>query len=132
MTLHPLRYAELLREKMNKHQAPAYLVNTGWVGASAQSGAKRISLPVTRAIIHAILDGSINDSEFEVDPYFGILVPKTLGDIDASLLIPKNIWADEEAYRSTAMDLVNKFQDNFTQYDLGDEYVRDAGPSITV
>ncbi len=132
LTLHPLRYAELLREKMNKHQAPAYLVNTGWVGASAQSGAKRISLPVTRAIIHAILDGSINDSEFEIDPYFGILVPKTLGDIDASLLIPRNIWADEEAYRSTAMDLVKKFQDNFTQYDLGDEYVRDAGPSITV
>ena len=132
LTLHPLRYAELLREKMNSHQTPAYLVNTGWVGASAQSGAKRISLPVTRAIIHAILDGSINDSEFEVDPYFGILVPKTLGDIDASLLIPKNIWADEEEYRSTAMDLVKKFQDNFTQYDLGDEYVRDAGPSITV
>ncbi len=132
LTLHPLRYAELLREKMNSHQTPAYLVNTGWVGASAQSGAKRISLPVTRAIIHAILDGKINDSEFEVDPYFGILVPKTLGDIDASLLIPKNIWADEEEYRSTAMDLVKKFQDNFTQYDLGDEYVRDAGPSITV
>ena len=132
LTLHPLRYAELLREKMNSHQTPAYLVNTGWVGASAQSGAKRISLPVTRAIIHAILDGSINDSEFEVDPYFSILVPKTLGDIDASLLIPKNIWADEEEYRSTAMDLVKKFQDNFTQYDLGDEYVRDAGPSITV
>lgn len=132
LTLHPLRYAELLREKMNNHQTPAYLVNTGWVGASAQSGAKRISLPVTRAIIHAILDGSINDSEFEVDPYFGILVPKTLGDIDASLLIPAKIWADEEAYRSTAVDLVKKFQDNFTQYDLGDEHVRDAGPSITV
>ncbi len=131
LTLHPLRYAELLREKMNKHQTPAYLVNTGWVGASAQSGAKRISLPVTRAIIHAILDGSINESEFEVDPYFGVMVPKTLGDIDSSLLIPAKIWTDEEEYRSTAIDLVTKFQDNFTQYDLGDADVREAGPSLT-
>ena len=61
LTLHPLRYAKLLKEKMNKYDVPAYLVNTGWVGASAQSGAKRISLPVTRSIIYAILDGSIDN-----------------------------------------------------------------------
>ena len=63
LTLHPLRYAKLLKEKMNKYDVPAYLVNTGWVGASAQSGAKRISLPVTRSIIYAILDGSIDNSD---------------------------------------------------------------------
>ena len=56
LTLHPLKYAELLREKMNHHNVPAYLVNTGWVGQSAKSGAKRISLPMTRKIIYAILE----------------------------------------------------------------------------
>ena len=130
LTLHPLRYAELLREKMNKHSVPAYLVNTGWVGASAQSGAKRISLPITRAIIHAILDGSINNSSFEIDPYFGIKVPKTLSNIDAKLLIPAKVWEDQKLYRTTAIDLVKKFQDNFKQYDLGDNQVRNAGPTL--
>ena len=130
LTLHPLRYAELLREKMNKHSVPAYLVNTGWVGASAQSGAKRISLPITRAIIHAILDGSINNSSFEIDPYFGIKVPKTLSDIDVQLLIPSKVWEDQELYRTTAIELVKKFQDNFKQYDLGDNQVLNAGPTL--
>ena len=130
LTLHPLRYAELLREKMNKHSVPAYLVNTGWVGASAQSGAKRISLPITRAIIHAILDGSINNSSFEIDPYFGIKVPKTLSDIDVELLIPSKVWEDQELYRTTAIELVKKFQDNFKQYDLGDNQVLNAGPTL--
>ena len=128
LTLHPLRYAELLREKMNNHSVPAFIVNTGWVGATAQSGAKRISLPVTRSIIHAILDGSINNNSFEEDPYFGFMVPKTLSDIDSNLLIPAKIWKDQIVYRSTANDLVKKFQSNFDQYDLGDRKVREAGP----
>jgi len=128
LTLHPLRYAELLREKMNNHSVPAFIVNTGWVGATAQSGAKRISLPVTRSIIHGILDGSINNNSFEEDPYFGFMVPKTLSDIDSNLLIPAKIWKDQIVYRSTANDLVKKFQSNFDQYDLGDRKVREAGP----
>ena len=61
LTLHPLRYAELLKEKMNQHNVPAYLVNTGWVGASAQSGAKKIFFPVPREFINEFLDGRIND-----------------------------------------------------------------------
>ena len=128
LTLHPLRYAELLRQKMNNHSVPAFIVNTGWVGATAQSGAKRISLPITRSIIHAILDGSINNNSFEEDPYFGFMVPKTLSDIDSNLLIPAKIWKDQIVYRSTANDLVRKFQRNFDQYDLGDLKVREAGP----
>ena len=132
LTLHPLRYAELLKEKMNEHNVPAYLVNTGWVGASAQSGAKRISLPVTRSIIYAILDGSIDNSDYEIDPYFGIMVPKSLGNIDPNLLIPSKAWSDKEEYDSVAKNLVSKFQANFEQYDLGDEEIRNAGPSIIV
>ena len=114
---------------MNEYNVPAYLVNTGWVGASAQSGAKRISLPVTRSIIYAILDGSIDNSDYEIDPYFGIMVPKSLGNIDSNLLIPSKAWSDKEEYDSVAKNLVSKFQANFEQYDLGDEEIRNAGPS---
>ena len=128
LTLHPLRYAELLREKMNNHSVPAFIVNTGWVGATAQSGAKRISLPVTRSIIHAILDGRINNNLFQEDPYFRFMVPNTLSDIDSNLLVPAKIWKDQIVYRSTANDLVRKFQSNFDQYDLGDPKIREAGP----
>ena len=130
LTLHPLKYAELLKQKMNQHQVPAYLVNTGWVGASAQSGAKRISLPVTRQIIHATLDGSIDSSTFEADPYFGIMVPQRLGDIDPDILVPAKAWKDQNEYNNIAKQLVKKFQKNFEQYDLGDAEILSAGPKI--
>ena len=130
LTLHPLKYAELLKQKMNQHQVPAYLVNTGWVGASAQSGAKRISLPVTRQIIHATLDGSIDSSTFEADPYFGIMVPQCLGDIDPDILVPAKAWKDQTEYNNIAKKLVKKFQKNFEQYDLGDAEILSAGPKI--
>ena len=130
LTLHPLKYAELLKQKMNQHQVPAYLVNTGWVGAGAQSGAKRISLPVTRQIIHATLDGSIDSSAFETDPYFGIMVPQHLGDIGPDILVPAKAWKDHNEYNNIAMKLVKKFQKNFEQYDLGDAEILSAGPKI--
>ena len=128
LTLHPLRYAELLKEKMNTYSVPAYIVNTGWVGVTAESGGKRISLPITRSIIHAILDGSIKDSNYEVDPYFGFMVPTSLGDIDSKLLIPAKVWEDQALYKSTAIVLVEKFQNNFNQYDIKDSAIRNAGP----
>ncbi|MFL3026591.1 MAG: phosphoenolpyruvate carboxykinase (ATP) [Candidatus Neomarinimicrobiota bacterium] len=131
LTLHPLRYAELLREKMNQHNVPAYLVNTGWVGASAQSGAKRISLPITRKIIYAILDGTINGANCETDPYFGVQVPTSLEDIDSEILIPSNAWPNEDEYREIAEDLVGKFQANFEGYSISDEEIINAGPKIS-
>ncbi len=131
LTLHPLRYAELLRDKMNTYNVPAYLVNTGWIGANANSGAKRISLPITREIIHAILDGNIADSDFIQDPYFGFDVPTSLGSIDPGLLVPEQAWVSKDEYHETAQMLVKKFQENFTKYDTGDSVVREAGPSLS-
>jgi len=132
LTLHPLEYAELLREKINKFNVPTFLVNTGWVGVSAESGAKRISLPITRKIIYAILDGTINDSDFELDPYFGVEVPTKLDDIDSSILIPSKAWDSEEDYAKIAERLVDKFQNNFAKYDIDDEKIRNAGPKKVV
>ncbi len=128
LTLHPLEYAELLREKINHFNVPAFLVNTGWIGASAESGAKRISLSITRKIIYAILDGSINESDFELDPYFGVQVPTKLDDIDSSVLIPSKAWPNKEDYTVIAESLVDKFQNNFAEYKIEDEKIRNAGP----
>ena len=128
LTLHPLEYAELLREKINKFNVPTYLVNTGWVGATAESGAKRISLPITRQIIYAILDGSINESDFEIDPYFGVQVPNKLDNIEDKVLIPMKAWPSKEDYIRTAESLVEKFQNNFAEYNIEDASIRNAGP----
>ena len=130
LILHPLKYAELLQKKMVQHNVPAYLVNTGWVGASASSGAKRIKLPLTRAIIHAILDGSIENSDFDTAPYFHVKIPKSLGEIDNSILNPLHAWTNESEYHSGARGLVEKFQKNYNKYDLGDPEVLQAGPTI--
>jgi len=130
LTLHPLRYAELLKEKMEKFDVDVYLVNTGWVGASAKSGAKRFNLPKTREIINSILGGQIEKSDYETDPYFGFQIPISLGEIDSNLLNPIRAWNNLDEYHTTAKELVQKFQANYKQYDLGDTAVLNAGPSL--
>ena len=130
LTLHPLRYAELLKKKMKKFNVPVYLVNTGWVGNSAQSGASRFSLPLTRQILNSILNGHIDDCQFANDNYFGFQIPRTLGDIDPNLLNPLKAWKDVEEYHRSARELIQKFQDNYKMYDLGDENILNGGPSF--
>jgi len=128
LTLHPLKYAELLKEKMQEFEVSVYLVNTGWVGSSAQSGAKRFSLPKTRKILDAILNGDIDNVEFDKDLYFGFQIPTFLSDIESDLLNPLKAWSDLEEYHRSAGELVKKFQKNYEQYDLGDDTIRNAGP----
>ena len=130
LTLHPLKYAELLRAKMEKFHVPAYLVNTGWVGANANSGTDRISLPLTREIIHTILDGIIEQEPTVQDPYFGFDVPKTLSDIDPAILIPEQAWPNPKDYHQASSNLVKKFHDNFTKYDSEYKLVKQGGPTL--
>ena len=131
LTLHPLKYAELLREKINQHNVPSYLVNTGWIGAGAQSGAKRISLQVTRKIIYAILDGTIKNANFETDPYFGVDVPTSLDDLGPEILLSAKAWSDLEEYKSVAEQLVKKFQENFKEFNIDDDKIVKAGPKLS-
>ncbi len=128
LTLHPLKYAELLKEKMQEFEVSVYLVNTGWVGSSAQSGAKRFSLPKTRKILDAILNGDIENVEFDQDLYFGFQIPTFLSNIESDLLNPLKAWGDLEEYHRSAGELVKKFQQNYEKYDLGDDKIRNAGP----
>jgi phosphoenolpyruvate carboxykinase (ATP) len=128
LTLHPTVYAKLLQENMTQYNVQVYLVNTGWIGASASSGADRISLPLTRKIVHGILDGSIENLEMIRDPYFKFRVPTEFSGTDDSFLIPSKAWEIEEDYHQSAKELVKKFHDNFKLYDNGDNQIRSGGP----
>tara|TARA_X000000950_G_scaffold231247_1_gene279735 strand:- start:229 stop:1851 length:1623 start_codon:yes stop_codon:yes gene_type:complete len=130
LTLHPLEYAKLLNEKMKNFRVKVYLVNTGWVGEGAQSGAKRFSLPKTRNILSAILNGSIEKSNFETDMYFGFEIPEELDSLDSKTLNPLYAWKEIDKYHSSAQMLVQKFQKNYKLYDLGDKNILNAGPKI--
>ena len=130
LTLHPLRYAELLKNKMQQFKTKIYMVNTGWVGTDAQSGKKRFSLTKTRLIIDSILDGEIEKSDFHKDTYFQFEIPKSIKNIESALLNPSEAWSDKQKYHSTAVKLVLKFQENYKKYDLGDDDVLSGGPVL--
>jgi phosphoenolpyruvate carboxykinase (ATP) len=115
---HPSKYAELLAEKMRKHNARVWLVNTGWGGGGPGVG-KRISLKNTRAIIDAIHDGSLAKAKTERDPVFGFEVVAECAGVPPEILIPRNAWADKAAYEATAKKLAGLFNKNFETYAAG-------------
>jgi phosphoenolpyruvate carboxykinase (ATP) len=129
LPLPPTAYAKLLGEKMEKHGVNAYLVNTGWTGGGHGIG-KRMSIKATRACVNAILDGSINESEFEETRWFRLRIPKSLPGVDSGILNPRNAWADKEAFDATANRLAGMFIENFKKYTTGsDEFdFTQAGP----
>ena len=130
LTLHPLKYAELLKEKIIKHNVDVYLVNTGWLGGSASSNAKRVSISNTRAMITSILDGSIDNSQFEKENYFGLSIPLDVKDVDNKILNPINTWPDKNAYDQDARKLTILFKENFKAYGTEVEYLLNSGPLI--
>ena len=132
LVLHPARYAELLAEKMRKHSAAAWLVNTGWSGGACGTG-NRMSLEYTRAIIDAIHNGQLAQAATETDPVFGLAVPAECAGVPAEILVPKNTWADKGAFDATAGKLAGLFVENFKKYanDASDD-VKAAGPKVVV
>lgn len=127
LSLHPTKYADELGKRMQAVNARAYLVNTGWNGSG-----ERISIKATRAIIDAILDGSIDGSDTAVVPLFNLRVPKSLPGIDAALLDPRGTYDDAAEWEARAGRLASLFIDNFEQYtdtDTGKELVS-AGPQL--
>jgi len=128
LTQHPLRYAELLKGKIEQHQSKVYLVNTGWIGGSAASGAKRISIQNTRSMITAILEGSIEQSEFAIEPVFGFNYPKSLIGVDTEVLNPRSAWKNTDEYDHQAADLAALFVENFRTYGATVSYLESAGP----
>lgn len=131
LPLHPTVYAKVLKEKIKKHNTRIFLVSTGWIGGAYGTG-KRIDITVTRNIIHAILNGTINQVETELMPVFKLTIPKYLPGIDNNLLNPRNAWADKNAYDEQAKNLAKKFVENFKTFTDNEEgkYLENFGPEI--
>ncbi len=128
MPRHPTVYGNLLKERIAKGGVTCWLVNTGWAGGKATDpGIKRMPIKVTRALLNAALDGSLNQVEFRPDPNFGFDVPVAVPGVESKILDPRAMWADGSAYDETAAKLVKAFVDNFAQFEQDvDESVREA------
>lgn len=125
---HPNKYAQLLSEKMARHQANVWLVNTGWSGGAHGTG-QRIKLAYSRAIIDAIHDGSLGRSARQRDLVFGFDIVTECRGVPSDILVPQNTWKDRGAYDAAAKKLASLFRDNFKTYESGvSNDVRNAGP----
>jgi phosphoenolpyruvate carboxykinase (ATP) len=111
LTLHPTMYAKTLVGKMKEHKAKAYLVNTGWSGTG-----KRISIKDTRAIIDAILDGSIEKADTVHIPILNLTAPKKLNNVSEGILDPRDTYQDKTEWERKAKDLSARYIKNFQQY----------------
>lgn len=127
LTLHPTKYAEELVKKMEEHGATAYLVNTGWNGTG-----KRISIQATRAIIDAIMDGSIDEAETKTMPYFGLHVPQSVNGVDDAILNPQDTYEDKAEWKRKTQDLADRFITNFNKFTDNEEgkALVAAGPKL--
>jgi phosphoenolpyruvate carboxykinase (ATP) len=127
---HPTKYAEMLAEKLRKHGAQTWLVNTGWSGGAYGTGS-RIKLKYTRAIIDAIHNGSLANVATQEDPVFGLQVPTSCPDVPTEILLPRNAWSDKAAYDEKAKKVATLFRDNFKKYEgQASAEVRGAGPKL--
>ena len=127
LSLHPTKYGEELVKKMEQHNATAYMVNTGWNGTG-----KRISIKDTRAIIDAILDGTIENTETKIIPTFNFEVPISLNNVKSEILDPRSTYSNIDEWNTKAKNLAGLFIQNFIQYtdtNEGENLVK-SGPQL--
>src|SRR6056297_224019 len=127
---HPTKYAEMLAERMDKHEVNVWLINTGWTGGCYGVG-HRFKLSYTRAIVDAVLDGSLSEVEYQTDDAFGFSIPRSCEGVDSKILVPRNAWGDKNAYDEQAKKLGGLFNNNFKKYkDESSEEILKAGPNV--
>ncbi|KAI8910514.1 ATP-utilizing phosphoenolpyruvate carboxykinase [Powellomyces hirtus] len=128
---HPVKYATMLAEKMQKHKADAWLINTGWNGGPYGVG-KRVALKYSRAIIDAIHNGELAKAEYENYPKFNLSIPKTCTGVPSEILNPAKTWSGtEESYQNTLVKLAKLFNTNFKSFeDKAQPEVIAAGPQL--
>jgi len=130
LPLHPHVYADLLGEKIKKHQVNVWLINSGWTAGPYGLG-HRIHLPYTRSLIKSVLSHSMEEIPFHQEEYFGLWIPETCPGVPTDLLNPIRTWTDPDAYRKQANILVERFQDNFNQFlDAVPASVAESGPHL--
>jgi len=115
LPLPPKKYAELLGKKIAEHDVRVWLVNTGWTGGGYGVGS-RINLPFTRAIVHAALDGKLDNVPHTKDPVFGLDVPTHCPGVPDEILQPRNTWPDKAAYDEKAKELFEMFENNYKKF----------------
>ncbi len=130
LPLAPSRYATMLGEKIARHGARVWLVNTGWTGGPYGVG-RRMKIAYTRAMIRAVLSGALDGVGYERDPIFNIDVPTACPDVPPEVLKPRNTWTSGDEYDAQARKLARMFNENFAAFaDAVTPAVRSAGPKI--
>ncbi len=128
MPLHPGAYAQMLGEKLERHAARVWLLNTGWTGGPYGTGS-RIKLASTRRMVHAALSGELDRVPTRLDPIFGLPVPERVEGVPEKLLRPRDTWANPADYDKQAAHLADLFVENFETFESGvSEAVKAAGP----
>ncbi len=131
LPLHPTQYAEMLGQKMKEHKVNTWLVNTGWTGGGYGVG-RRMKLPYTRAMIHAALEGVLDQMEYKRDKIFGLQIPTSCPGVPDELLDPRATWSDPKAYDEKAYSLANSFNENFKLFaNHANEEILAAAPSMS-
>lgn len=130
MVHHPYRYAELLKQKIEKYGVTCWLVNTGWVGGAFGVG-KRISIKYTRTLLNAALNGKLANVKYKKDPIFGFEIPETCPGVPVEVLDPATSWNDKAEYDKRYKDLALRFKKNFEKFaENTPQDVIDAGPRV--
>src|SRR3954447_4194401 len=124
----PSVYARLLGERLDRHDATVWLVNTGWTGGPVGEG-HRMPIDATRALLRAALSGALDGVEYRTHELFGLAVPREVPEVDPTLLDPRSTWTDPAAYDAQAQRLAALFAENFVRFEA-DEDVAEAGPRV--
>jgi phosphoenolpyruvate carboxykinase (ATP) len=127
MPRHPTVYAEMLRERMQAHEADCWLVNTGWSGGPFGTG-KRIRLRYTRAMLRAALDGQLADVPYRRHDLFGLMIPEQCPEVPSEVLDPRATWQDGAAYDRMGREVAGRFERNFKRFEAHvEDEVKSAG-----
>ncbi len=126
MPRHPSVYAKMLGERIARHKAACWLVNTGWSGGAYGTG-QRMKIAFTRAMVRAALDGKLAQVPMQQEPHFALRVPTSCPEVPSEVLLPRKTWRDPGAYDEAARDVARRFDANFRQFEpFVDERVKAA------
>jgi len=126
---HPIKYAQMLADRVHQHSVDVWLINTGWIGGKYGVG-KRIPLQYSRAILNAIHTGELAKAEYENHEIFNLAVPKTCSNVPTEILHPERSWKDSQAYENSLLHLAKLFTENFEKYkDKADSEILSGAPN---
>lgn len=115
LPLPPKAYADLLKEKIEKHGVKVWLINTGWTGGPYGVG-QRMKLAHTRAMIRAAFAGDLDAIPYDIDPIFDLQIPTSCPDVPTAVLNPRSTWSNPEEYDVKARELKAKFEANYQRF----------------